>query len=304
MKDQRKTEIKVGITVLAGIIIFLFILGWAKNLTVNSGRISIEIEFSSVAGLEIGDPVAINGVRKGYVDDIKVNNSTVIVAVDLDSDVKLNEDARFYIMMFDLMGGKKVEINPGNSVNQIDYSKIQKGEFLGDIASAMAVFGSVQTDLVDVIREVKTSLSFINKTFADEKLISDLKSSVENLSVLTNNLNKVLNANKDDINNLLKSGNELTVSVNDFIKNNKDSISQTISSLKETLENSKILIGKINNFIDKTDKGENTLGKAINDKEMLDDLKTSIQNLKELSKLLLDQLKNEGLKVDAKIDLF
>ena len=304
MKDQRKTEIKVGITVLAGIIIFLWVLGWAKNFTVNAGRKIVDVEFATVAGLEAGDPVTINGVRKGYVDDISIKNGKVFVLVNLDSDSMLKEDATFSIMMLDLMGGKKVEVNPGLSDKELDYSKVQKGKSLGDIATAMATLGNVQGDLIDVIREVKTSLTYLNKTLADKSFEEDLKASVNNLRVLTHNLNSVLNANKDDINKLLKSGNELTESVNSFISDNKDSIQQTLSSLKETLERSKTLISNVNDFMLKIDNGENSLGKVINDEAMMNDLKTSVQNLKDLSNLLLEQLKNKGLKVDAKIHLF
>ena len=304
MKDQRKTEIKVGITVLIGIIILLWVFGWAKNFTVDSGRKEIKVEFNSVAGLEIGDQVTINGVRKGYVDDIKVEGPSVFVLLNLDSDVSLKEDAKFSIMMLDLMGGKKVEINPGFTERELNYSLSQKGETLGDIASAMAVFGRVQDDLIDVVKEVKISLSYLNKTFADEKFETDLKTSVNNLKILTKNLNSVLLANKDEINKLLKTGNELALSVNSFMVENKDSIKQTISTLKETLDLSKILINNVNEFLTKIDRGENNLGKAINDKEMMDDLKTSVKNLKNLSELLLDQLKKEGIKVDADINLF
>ena len=304
MNNQRKTEIKVGVTVLIGILIFLWVLGWAKNFTVNSGRKTVKVKFNSVAGLEIGDPAAVNGVRKGYVDDIKISDGMVLVALNLDSDTDLKQDAEFSIMMLDLMGGKKVEISPGTGDEELNYSEVQQGKLLGDIASAMAVFGNVQEDLVDVIKEVKTSLSYLNKTLSDKEFESDLKSSVKNLTVLTQNLNYVLNANKDGINKLLKSANKLSESVDSFITDNKDSIRQTFTSLRETLETSKVMINNINGFMEKLDKGENNLGKVINDKELMDNLKTSIQNLKELSNLLLEQLKNNGIKVDAKIDLF
>jgi phospholipid/cholesterol/gamma-HCH transport system substrate-binding protein len=269
MKDQRKTEIKVGITVLVSIVILLWVFGWAKNFTVDSGRKKVNVEFNSVAGLEIGDQATINGVRKGYVDDIKIEGASVFVLLNLDSDVSLKEDAKFSIMMLDLMGGKKVEINPGTAETELNYNSVQKGETLGDIASAMAVFGRVQDDLIDVVKEVKISLSYLNKTFADEKFEADLKTSVNNLKTLSENLNSVLIANKDEINNLLKTGNELASSVNSFMVENKDSIKQTISTLKETLDRSKIMINNINEFLTKTDKGENNLGKALNDKDMM-----------------------------------
>ena len=304
MKDQRKTEIKVGITVIVSVIILLWIFGWAKNITVNSGRKEVNVAFDNVAALEVGDPVAVNGVRKGYVDDIKIDGERVFVLINLDADVVLKEDAQFYVMMLDLMGGKKVEISPGIAPNELDYSAPQKGEFKGDIASAMAVFGSVEKDLVDVIREVKVTLTAVNSTLTDQQFNSDLKTSVGNLVLLTENLNELISQNKDEINKLLNSGIELSNSVNNFIKTNQDSISQTITSLKQTLEHSKTLIAKVNELIDKTNKSENNLGKFLNDPEMMNDIKTSIGKLKELTQLLVDQLKNEGLKVKADIDLF
>lgn len=304
MKDQRKTEIRVGITVILALIIILWVFGWAKNLTVNANRKEITVEFSSVAGLEIGDPVTINGVRKGYVDDILIKKNIVDVILNLDSDVNLKEDAKFYIMMLDLMGGKKVEINPGYSANELDYKAIQKGKFLGDISTAMAMFGSVENDLVDVIKDIKITLENLNKTLTDQQFNQDLKTSLNNLTQLTNNLNKLIVSNRQEINELLKSGINLTKTVDEFITSNKDSISGTLTSLRQTLDQSKELIAKVNNLIDQTNNNQNNVGKLINDPEIINDLKSSINQLKELTKLLLDQMKKEGIKVDAKINLF
>lgn len=304
MKDQRKTEIKVGVTVITGIIIILFVFGWAKNLTVNSGKKEIQIEYTSVAGLEVGDPVAVNGVRKGYVDEIKIQDTKVNVLVNLDRDIVLKKDADFFIMMLDLMGGKKVEINPGSSVEELDYTQIQKGECLGDIASAMAAFGSVEKDLVDVIKEVKETLTYLNQNLADPRFNEDLRASLSNLTMLTKNLNNLITNNKDEINKLLQNSIDLTRSVNNFFVNNQDSLQYTITSLKQTLDHSKKLIININDFINKTNQSANNLGRFLNDESIMNDITTSIQQLKELTKLLIEQLKNEGIKVDANIDLF
>jgi phospholipid/cholesterol/gamma-HCH transport system substrate-binding protein len=301
MKDQKKTEIKVGITVLFGLLIFIWVLGWAKNWTINSQRKFVNVEFSSVAGLEIGDPVTINGVRKGYVDEIAIQGNKVKTLLNLPKDVVLKNDAKFSVMMLDLMGGKKVEINPGVGSNDLDYSTIQLGEFYGDIASAMAMLGTVQNDLVEVIKEVKISLSAINKTLTDQKFSSDLKTSVSNLTLLTDNLNKLVLNNKVEINQLLKSGNELTKNANDFLKTNRDSISATISSINGVLNISKDLLIKVNDFMDKTNKNQNNLGRILNDPDLMNDLKATIQQAKELTRILMEQLKSKGLEVNAHI---
>jgi phospholipid/cholesterol/gamma-HCH transport system substrate-binding protein len=301
MKDQRRTEIKVGITVLVGFLVFIWIFGWAKNFTIQSQRRTISVEFPSVAGLGVGDPVTISGVKKGYVEDIGINANKVMTKLNLDPGVTLSEDTKFSVMMLDLMGGKKVEIKPGVSNNEIDYSRIQHGIFEGDVASAMAMLGSIQNDLIIVVREVKTSLTTLNQTLTDQKFTNDLKTSVANLSEITENLNLLIKNNSAEINKLLKSGNELTKNVNEFIVSNKDSISTTISSVKQVLTTSKDLLVKVNTMIDQTNNSQNNLGKILNDPELINDLKATINQAKELTKILVDQLKSKGLEVNAHI---
>lgn len=304
MKDQRKTEIKVGVTVLLGLIILLWIYGWAKNWTVSSQRKEVSVEFSSVSGLEVGDAVTVNGVRKGYVDDIKISGDKVVTLLNIPSDIIIKEDAKFSVMMLDLMGGKKIEIKPGSSSNELDYKKLQQGSFEGDVASAMAMLGSVQNDLVDVIREVKVSITSLNKAITDEKFTSDLKTSVENLTKLTDNLNKLVVNNKDEISKLLKSGNELAKNVNSFLETNRDTITLTINSVHDVLKTSKEILSKVNDFMDKTNKNQNNFGKLLNDSGLMDDLKATIQQAKELTKIIIEQLKSKGFKVDADVSLF
>lgn len=301
MKDQRKTEIKVGVTVFVALLILIWVFGWAKNLSLTSREKELKVEFSSVAGLEIGDPVTVNGVRKGYVKEIDLSKDKVITILQLDGDVDLKNDSKFSVMMLDLMGGKKIEIYPGFSNEEINYSKIQNGEFVGDIASAMAMLGSVQTDLVDVIKDIKITLSNINGVITDKDFNNNLKISLENLVDISNKIDKLLAQNSAEINKLLQNGNELTTNVNDFIKFNKDSISQTITSIKQVLNESKNLISKVNSLIDKTNNNENNLGKFLNDKELLDDIKTSISQVKDLTKILIEQLKGKGIEVKTNI---
>jgi phospholipid/cholesterol/gamma-HCH transport system substrate-binding protein len=304
MKDQRKTEIRVGITIVASIILFVWIFGWAKNVTFTSDRLMVDVLFQSVAGLEVGDPVTVNGVRKGYVDAIQNINEKVLTKLSIDSDIKLKKDASFIVMMLDLMGGKKIEINPGSSNEQLDISLSHEGSFVGDISSAMGTLGSVQNDLVDVIREIKITLTTVNSTLTNEKFSSELKATVENLSSLTNNINKLIINNRESINSLITSSNSLVKNVNEAVTENKDSISTSINKLNLLLNESRITINKINNFIEETEKGNNNAGKLLYDPDLVSDLKKTIQQTKELTKILVEQLKSNGIKVEADINIF
>ncbi len=301
MKQTKKTEIKVGITVAVGIILFLWIFGWAKNYRLNSERKIVKVEFGSVAGLETGDAVTINGVRKGYVEDIRNSGNSVLVTVNLDDDVKLKKDATFSILMLDLMGGKKIEINPGNDTRELNYSEIQTGKFLGDISTAMAMLSSVQNDLVDVIKEVKISLTNLNDVFGKKEFFENLENTVNNLSELTVEFKSLLKNQKPEIEKLVKNSNALAENVNNMILENKNNLRTTVESASTVLSEMKKMITKINRLSDETVNRKNNLGKILYDENLIKNLKSSLEKLNKLSGILIEQLQNEGVNVDANI---
>ena len=104
MKNQKKAELKVGITVIVAVIILLWIIGWAKNINLNSAEKMLTISFQNVAGLVVGDFVSVQGIKEGYVKALRNENNFVLVDVSLSENVKLKKDAQFSIMMVDLMG--------------------------------------------------------------------------------------------------------------------------------------------------------------------------------------------------------
>ncbi len=128
MKNPRATEIKVGVTVLLGLLVFIWVLGWAKSFSLSSSDNLVNVKFSKVSGLEIGNNVTVNGVRKGHVKDFVIQGSHVIVTLSISDEIQLKKDAQFSLESTDLMGGRKIEVDPGNSEEELNLSKIQSGE--------------------------------------------------------------------------------------------------------------------------------------------------------------------------------
>lgn len=301
MKDERKTEIKVGITVLAAIIIFLWIFGWAKNISIRSTENLIKVSFKNVAGLEIGDPVTVNGFRKGYVNDMKVLPNEVIVEIAVDNDVSLKEDARFSISMLDLMGGKKVEIYPGEASASLNLNEIHHGIFLSDIPAVMSLLGSVQDDLVTVLKDVKITLSSMNNYLTDESLSSDIKQSLKNLNTLTSEVNELIKQNRENFKQLTENAVTLTEKTNNLIKNNEQNLTDLLKNLNEVTNKSNKLLSDINKLTNETLSKQNNLGKLLYDEEMMRDIKATLRQVNELTSILIEQLKGKGINVDANI---
>jgi phospholipid/cholesterol/gamma-HCH transport system substrate-binding protein len=282
MKDQRKTEIKVGLTVLAAILIFLWIFGWAKNISIRSTENIIKVSFQNVAGL-------------------KVLPNEVIVEIALDNDVSLKKDARFSISMLDLMGGKKVEIYPGESSEVLDLTEIHHGIFLSDIPAVMSLLGSVQDDLVTVLKDVKVTLSSMNQYLTDEKFSSDIKQSLKNLNSLTAEISSLVQQNKNNIKVLTDNAILLTENSNQLIKTNEQNIHDLIKNMNEVANRSNQLLNDVSRLTNETLQQQNNLGKILYDEELLKDIKSSLRQVNELTSILIEQLKGKGINVDANI---
>ncbi len=301
MKNERKTEIRVGLTVLVGILVFIWILGWAKNFSLQSNEQFVKVRFTNVSGLEIGDQVTVNGMRKGYVKEMTVEPNNVVVELSIDNDIKLKEDASFAISMLDLMGGKKVEVFPGSSSTNYNKNKISSGTFYADIPSVMSLFGSVQDDLVAILKDVKVSLHSLNKYITDEKMSSDVKTSLSNLSLLTDKLNIMLAENRSDIKSLTKNAVELTETSNQLLSSNKENINQLFADLKNVFQKSDTLLTDLNNLTKETMNQQNNVGKLLYDEDVIKDLKQTLKQVNDLTSILIEQLKNDGINVDANI---
>lgn len=301
MRDERKTEIRVGLTVLVGILVFIWILGWAKNFSLKSNEQIVKVRFTNVSGLEIGDQVTVNGLRKGFVKEMIVEPNNVLVELSIENDVYLKSDASFAISMLDLMGGKKIEVFPGTSETAFDNHNISEGVFYADIPSVMSLFGSVQDDLVTVLKDVKITLHSMNNYLTDEKLNTDVKKSLSNLSALTDKLNLMLSENRNDIRSLTKNAVELTETSNKLLSDNQENINRLFIDLKKVTEKSDTLISNLNNLTAETVNQQNNVGKILYDENLINDLKQTLKQINELTSILVDQLKNDGINVDANI---
>lgn len=304
MNEEKKTEIKVGITIFIALIIFVLIFGWAKNYSLTSHDMKLSVKFNSVAGLEVGDLVTVNGVRKGYVESIESEPNSALVKINFSEDPNLKDDASFSIMMLDLMGGKKIEIINGISQNNLDYGKTYIGKFSGDISTVMATLNSVEGDLISVIKDLKLSLDFINSNFSNEEFKTNITQSVSNLQKLSANLNELLVKNQKDISEIISNTNNLTNDTKILLSSNKTELNDIIHISKKTLASTDSLIQKLNLLTDETVNGKNNIGKLLYDENLIGDIKESMKQLKKLTKTINDQLENGGLEVKADVDLF
>ncbi len=304
MKDERKTEIRVGITVLLAIIGMLWIVGWAKNASLNSSRLVLGVRFPSVSGLSVGDQVTLNGVKKGYVDKIFQEPSGVVIDLSLDPDVKIKRDARFSIDMLDLMGGKKVEILPGIASEVIDYKQIAEGDFSADIPVVMKTVGAFSKNIPPMLKSIDSSLAMVNKMLTEESNQKNLQSSLIELKQITLKVNSIIDKNQGEITALIHNSNSLITETKEVIDKNKSDIGATIKQANELTQNANKVVSRIDDLFTETKAKKNNIGKVLYDDSLITKIKDITTSFQKVIDILNTQLNGKGVKIQAKVDLF
>ncbi len=301
MKRDRKAEIKVGITVTIAVLIFIWILGWAKNFSFSSNYKILRVQFENTSGLNKGDNVTVNGVKKGFVDDISLSKGGVILSLAIENEVQLYRDASFRIAMFDLMGGKKVEVSSGSSGVELDYTKVYNGSFLNDLPTLIANLGKIQDNVASTLFKLNTTLSSVNDLLGDKEFKNDLKNSVRNMNNAAVQFSGLLNENKTRLNKLIENANSLTLNADSLINENRKNITTSLNNLNSLSQRADTLFQLSNRFMLEIKNKKNNLGRLIYNKSFYDNLNSSLTKLNELTKILIIQLKSEGINVDASI---
>jgi phospholipid/cholesterol/gamma-HCH transport system substrate-binding protein len=115
--SQRAQHIRLGLFLV------LFVVVLAGGLVALAGtrlweqREHFSVRFDeSVAGLEVGAPVKVNGVRVGRVDTIELDErdiSRVIVTISMQGHVPIRRDAEALVQLQGITGLRYIEVNPG-----------------------------------------------------------------------------------------------------------------------------------------------------------------------------------------------
>jgi phospholipid/cholesterol/gamma-HCH transport system substrate-binding protein len=115
--NHTRTEIVVGLFVAVGIACLGYLAIKLGKLEVfGASGYTVIADFPSVAGLKVGDPVEIAGVKIGRVESLGLSeDDRARLTLRLSDGVKLQDDAIASVRARGLIGDKFVLITPGAS---------------------------------------------------------------------------------------------------------------------------------------------------------------------------------------------
>ncbi len=293
-----KPELKVGLSVVAAALIVWLVIWWARDVRV--GQRSLNILFPNVSGLQIGDPVTVRGMKAGKVESIQILQNGVNVVISLSPDIKLYRNASAKLTMLELMTGKKIELSTGTAdAGELQSGDLIQGSFTADIPALVGFAGEAVDTLRYLVADLQLTLRNANAFIGDPELRNDLKVSVHNLRIITEDLKNVSrDLRQTDIKSLIAKVDQTITTIDALLKDLQPQLNGTISDVRSTVKNANELIASLKQLSDRLQNDRNSLiGKALNDERFSAKLDSVILHLNEVLKLG----EKEGINVKLRV---
>ncbi len=285
-------EIKTAILVLGGVALFIYGYSFLKGNSIFKVTKTVYAIYQEVEGLISGAKVSINGLSVGKISkiDFLPNTTKILVTMDVREELDFSNKSTAMLYETGLIGGKAIAIVPVFDTQRV----VKDGDTLQTtVKPGLTELINRQIEPLQI--KIESMLSSADSLFAGVSNVLDkdtqvnLKRTLENLSITTNNLNKaslatveILDTNQEQLNatfSNIKDTSDNLRSITDSISNAQ--LSHTIRSFTKTVEG-------LNKIVSTIESGQGTAGKLINDETLYQNLTDASRELESL----LRDLKN------------
>jgi len=239
------SEMKVGVFVLAGAILFGAAIFLLGDYSFQR-YYTVYAEFGDVAGLPAKGMVKLSGVEVGKIKKIFLKENTVIVQLAVRDGVKIYRDARYLVGSTSVIGSKFLEIDQGTpAAGVLEAGETVRGETSLPLDRAVT---KMMDDLQSLIKDVR----------GDGGLSRNLNGIMTNLREVTANLNELVSDSQPHARNMMERLDSITAKLDD-------------------------MLSKTGAIVDKINKGEGAMGALVSDKQMKENITSTLNNLKDAS---------------------
>ncbi|HYF30071.1 MAG TPA: MlaD family protein [Chitinophagaceae bacterium] len=290
-------ETKIG--ALAAVSIAVLILGFnylkGQNLFEQNAR--IYSVFAKTDGLNVSNPVTINGLPIGKVASMHErdkNMSAIIVAIDLTKDINIPDNSLVFVNK-ELLGSPSLVIKMGNNTTYLKDGDTIQTTYKPDVfENVQASINPAINNLNSAIQSLEVLIANVNSIF-DPRTKNNFQTVIANLAASAASLRTLLNAETGMLAQTLDNLNTFTVNLN---KNN-DQLNRTVSNLEtatsklakadieKVIKGLEDAVNNLNTVTAKINSKDGSLGLLLNDKKLYTNLENSARSLN----ILLDDLR-------------
>ena len=290
-------EIKVGVTALITILVFIWLYSFLKGNDIFSNKAHYYAVYDKVSGLAESSPVEINGYKVGVVQSIKFVNpesGKLLVLLSVNKGFRLPKNTVAEITAASLIAGMKIQLVFGEGPGTYSNGDTIPGRL------AESLISRLENELVPLKNKVEVILVRLDSTIGSLNEImnpafrNDITTGVASLSTTVKGIEEAdLGASLEN----LKKLTGMLADNSDKIKNtfsNLESVTDTLAAadLYTSVNNLKSSLEKITGLMDNLINGKGTAGKLMTDDSLYVNLNNSLSSLN----VLLQDLKADPKK--------
>ncbi|MFP4520864.1 MAG: MlaD family protein [Fibrobacterota bacterium] len=302
MTRNTKNNLLVGSVIIISLVILVWGVVWLKEYNFNQETHDIIAVFENVGTLGEGDPVKINGVKKGKVHKIRLVGRNVETVLRVDKSVKIPVDSKIVVQNIGLMGERMIGVTLGESPTFLTGSDKVQGYFDSGVAEAMGMLGNVLFDAKQLVVFIR---SLVNETVGDEAFLQTFSDVVRRLDRLTVTVEVLVAGNERILNDVVRDVKTSSDNVKAIIDDNSGKINSAVDNFAEASDRTRVLLGRIDTvsvslerIIGKVENGQGSVAMLLNDPDFYMELKSTVNEADSLLKII----KTEGL--DLNVDLW
>ncbi len=293
---KRSTNFVVGLVILLSVAILIGGVRFLSETKFRESTYQLIAVFDDVGTLTKGDPVKVNGVKKGKVTDIRLAGHRVEVMMSIQKEITLTQDSRIVIQNIGLMGERMIGIRLGTG-DPVQKGQVVEGTFDSGIAEAMGMLG-------EVLHQVQITMADLQKivknTVGNEEFQATFNRVTTRLDSTTAVLNELVDQNKGALESSIQNLQVTSSEVRGFFDQNKDRLNTTVQNVEGITTQAKDMLGRaeqisndVQEIMTRLNSDKSSMGRLLSDTTFADQLKLTITN----ADSLVRQIKARGIKV-------
>ncbi len=287
-------EVRIGLLVaVAGVILFTGFY-FLKGASIFSSDKKYYCYYANVDGLQNSANVQINGLNVGHVLTTKLAGSRgVQVVITMDKSIEITEGTVADLASFDLLGTKLIKLIPGPGPGKMaDGAEMQTAAEGGVVDNVSAQLTPRLQELKSTIISLDTTLSSVNN-IVDTKNREALAAAIKNLNATSENMARLtaaLSNESGEITSIIHNANSITGNLakeNDTVKHilsNVNTVTKQLADapIQKTLTDLQHTTAQLQGIMDKINNSQGSLGLLINNKDMYNNLNSSLHSINSL----------------------
>jgi phospholipid/cholesterol/gamma-HCH transport system substrate-binding protein len=261
IKRIMTTEIKVGLLVLAGVVLLFYMSFRVEKFGFfrNKGY-ELSVVFDNATGLDRRTPVYIAGVQVGNISEINLEGYKAKATLVIKKGVNIPVDSTIAIRSQGLLGDKYLEVIPG-----IGRQFLADKGVIGNVASSPG-FDRLFARIDTAAKNLGDTMGGLKGLIGENEKAS-IKKSIENIQAASTDFKDLLRTNKEDINLIVSNSATISDRLGAIVKDVEDGKGTLGLLVKdETLYNdAKEMVASLKSISSDIEQGEGTLGKLAKD---------------------------------------